>query len=119
MTTPNKTQHTPGPWRVGSRGSYHQRHYIEIMADIPLRGRRHGATMEMPVCEVGINEADARLIAAAPELLAALHSTNCDTDAEGYFCNCPLADGTRPDSDHATSCVDARHAIAKAEGRSE
>lgn len=65
--------HTRGPWRIGGKGSYHQRHYIEVMADVPLRGNRHGATMEMPVCEVGVNDADAQLIAAAPELLDALN----------------------------------------------
>jgi hypothetical protein len=50
----SNTQHTPGPWTANRR-------YVE--------------TDEATVCEVfGGNRADARLIAAAPELLAALQS---------------------------------------------
>jgi hypothetical protein len=60
------------------------------------------------------SEAEARLIAAAPELLNALRNTNLDTDHEGYFCNCPLKDGTRPNQEHSTGCIDARAVIEKA-----
>lgn len=67
-------------------------------------------------CNDGEEIANARLIAAAPDLLEALRYTNQDTDNEGCFCNCPLADGTRPDNHHATSYVVARAAIAKAQG---
>ena len=55
---------------------------------------------------------------AAPELLEALkgldHNAGADNNKSGY-CICPLLDGKASDDKHATSCSDAREAIAKAQ----
>ena len=59
-----KTQHTPGPWHTMAVGS----HWVAL--EMPPRAGQHIALMtELPNAE-----ANARLIAAAPELLAALQS---------------------------------------------
>jgi hypothetical protein len=56
------TKHTPGPWKVGHLG-------LRVVGDV-RHGGMHGALQStVAECE---READARLIAAAPELLAAL-----------------------------------------------
>lgn len=52
------TQHTPGPWSIRTGGGQP----IEVIPPINIRGT---------ICELD-NEANARLIAAAPELLEAL-----------------------------------------------
>ncbi len=67
------TAHTPGPWRT--RDSLHENHGIV----------RTGTNMEVQIHDSVCAEADARLIAAAPELLAALQTLAFDpydTDPE-------------------------------------
>lgn len=103
---PAPRQHTPGPWDVEPKGS---RHFVDgadglTVAYLDRAGVRERAEIE----------ANARLIASAPELLAALEA------AAG------LAEGTvkllrQLDMESgriAAECVlrDARAAIAKAKG---
>jgi hypothetical protein len=98
------TQHTPGPWRVVADGQY-------IQAD-----RRHAVNPQqqhdLDICHVhaiefyaGEAQSNARLIAAAPELLAALRE---------------IADSAPALPKKAKSCTQlraiARAAIAKATG---
>lgn len=59
------TQHTPGPWRVESRGGMAGR---EVRAGEALVV----ATVNTTSNDQGNREANARLIAAAPEMLEAL-----------------------------------------------
>ena len=61
-------EHTPGPWKLGSRGA--------VVADIPTSNQLAGSDDVdyyggYLICE-SVTEANARLIAAAPELLEAL-----------------------------------------------
>lgn len=70
-TTTQQVKHTPGPWHVGlmnGEGS--------VFADEGRMRAEAGGTTLYPICSVidfdGEREANARLIAAAPELLAAL-----------------------------------------------
>lgn len=56
------TEHTPGPWRVGDREPY-----VEIWGPMLMNAYPVLASMEAEP-----REANARLIAAAPDLLAAL-----------------------------------------------
>lgn len=89
--TEMKAQHTPGPWKVSRRAN---RFICTELGEV------------LAMCDssqsVDRNKANARLIAAAPELLEALiELANCGADAWGE---------DRP-------CVaDARAAIAKATG---
>lgn len=101
--------HTPGPWRI--KGT----NYGYTNKDVLGPPHRDGGDYS-PICTAD-NEANARLIAAAPELLEALKGMNhMGGDERGGYCICPRQDGSAPDERHATICVDARKAIAKAEG---
>lgn len=88
--------HTPGPWKVADR------FYILMDDDVACEVAK--------VCDenidddmVGQCDADARLIAAAPEMLAALKYMVENAEAEGWS---------------GLMISDAVAAIAKAEGRS-
>lgn len=117
MTTPN---YTPGPWHVGE-------HRNIIIYDsqgnaISNANTFHGKHQQ------GQADANARLIAAAPELLEALkdilhNMDNCPMSAEQEkaFRNNPVCESWRV---YLSSLIiqarnQARHAIAKAEGRGE
>lgn len=111
------TSHTPGPWKA-QRPSGPQ-HAIDRKWEIvsPLKD---GGEMIVVGEHTGVEcltEANARLIAAAPELLEALRE--CITE-DGATCLTHAE--TRPDwlqgRIHAVSNI-ARSAIAKAEGRAE
>lgn len=72
MTT-TQTAHTPGPWSAGSADA------PEYMGDLPagsmyIEAAGHDVIAEIDPCGVPLPEhrANARLIAAAPDLLAAL-----------------------------------------------
>lgn len=96
-------KHTPGPWESTTDG-------IEL--SITAKNGNLLATLAKG------DEANARLIAAAPELLEALKSMNCmGGDERGGYCICPRNDGSAPKEKHSTTCNDAREAIAKAEGK--
>ena len=94
--------HTPGPWRfmTDSTGEY-----LAVFANV------QGGTKV--ICPVKIaDEADARLIAAAPDLLAALK--------ECSFRLATLVAASGDFSDvHAKALDAATAALAKAEGREE
>ena len=97
--------HTPGPWRFEQDG-----HEPYWNVDMPMQDGSPGYGYANAM--VYTTEADARLIAAAPELLAALHDiitcAHVNTPYGGKaYC---ISDG-RMDA--------ARAAINKAEGRSE
>lgn len=116
MTTPasrvtaekSEVQHTPGPWSVGYRAlnvqAPSEKGGTFPVCDIRgwgyLTGNGHGA-LGLPADEaVAIQEANARLIAAAPELLEALKDAKFALYGNGW----------------ANPKMEA--AIAKAEGRS-
>lgn len=91
MTTPNP-HYTPGPWEVSHTGKA----VIKVLNERKVQ----------PICTV-TNEANARLIAAAPELLEALE----------YICfnqgKCECHRG------YACSYCKAKKAIVKAKGESK
>ena len=82
-----KTQHTPGPWDVEPKGS---RHFVDgadglTVAYLDRAGVRERAEIE----------ANARLIAAAPDLLAALYSIATDPSAIYSGVNAHIGDIAR------------------------
>jgi len=107
------TKHTPGPWHIERRripdttlvqvnivaANPVKEHHIEVPAHVDLRVAFTGG------CE-GRGEANAHLIAAAPELLAA-----CKELSEYWRHGTPVNPGS-----YAASHILA--AIARAEGRS-
>lgn len=70
----SEVKHTPGPWTVLGEGIYCADNWFFI-ADVPVNFAEHS----------GVQEANARLIAAAPELLEALQElleVQAELDAE-------------------------------------
>ena len=66
-------KHTPGPWETAGECEY-----------VMSRHAPSGATNRV-ICENVFSDADARLIAAAPELLAALHAIKAAIEAPGSY----------------------------------
>jgi len=101
----DSTRYTPGPWTVEPRKCGFG---FWVM------------TQDKAVCEImhdDKSEADARLISAAPDLLAALQGLNYYGEIGNGFCCCPRQNWQDPDDLHSTACLDARKALRKAEGR--
>ncbi len=111
------SQHTPGPWICDegglvtgqeSRPRFQPSPSVDIFdaSEWPLELRKEAL-------------ANAWLITAAPDLLAALKfvllTSDKDTEKEIYCC-CP---SKRERGPHATDCEQARAAIARAEGGAE
>ena len=95
-----KTAHTPGPWIHRTR--------LDDGANIGCKDGYAICDMAYKYSSISKDEldADAKLIAAAPDLLAALTSivtSLADQDDEGLI-------------EHAQQMIDARAAIAKATG---
>ena len=94
------SKHTPGPWRYDrSNGSPTTGQHM-------IAGAKPGYLAEVRDCGSGDVQANARLIAAAPDLLDALQAivkSLSDQDDEGLI-------------EHAQQMIDARAAIAKATG---
>jgi hypothetical protein len=100
------SKHTPGPWRIydcGTIGSASVR--IPGSTDVILPGTVKGATIGEAMC-------NARLIAAAPDLLAACRKAEPILD---QYIDDQCERGDTP-TDVAIVLVEMRHAIARAEG---
>jgi hypothetical protein len=98
-----KTEHTLGPWL------YHKMAHDGFPG--PSIQSAYGLIVRMPVPRDSEGDANARLIAAAPDLLAALtelvDALALDTLADG---------GEQIESAYREHFADARKAIAKAKG---
>jgi len=106
MNAQPTTGHTPGPWAIDAA---------------PAGSRITIQAGTLTVCEVGWpcreSEADARLIAAAPELLAALRQAYTALEKSVHFeTSLPF---WRKGGDGYAAAMDARAAIAKAEGSAQ
>lgn len=109
-STTETVKHSPGPWRVADRGG-------EI-ARIFAGSREQTIGNEVAVIYASgpaEHQANARLIASAPELLeacalftAAAHEARDILNGKGFACPASIA----------LAAEKARNAIAKAEGRS-
>ena len=115
------SSHTPGPWsvRFGEQAGYDCMFwsYDVISANGLRTASLGGDAYGQPACDAKFRcseaAANARLIAAAPDLLAALKALS-HGDAD---CWCDFAIGNPMYPTHSTKCVAAKAAIAKAEGR--
>ena len=109
------SEHTPGPWNVDDSLARDGGEFgIAILA--PYGRMQHVRIADMPPGEVGDEtRANATLIAAAPDLLAALRGlldSLCDSDIDD------LEDHDLGQGHDAAGCVlcEARAAIARATG---
>ena len=109
MTT--ETKWTPGPWRVERRPD---KSALLVIADeaSPLSGQAYGRTVAMT--PIG-GRYDAHLIAAAPDLYAALRFL---LDMAPSPCPVEREDEGNDVSEHRKALRVARAALARAEGRS-
>jgi len=109
----SETKHTPGPWHVRFGGRQEDDGWCVASqsSSDPIVVAESWPRVMPPRSQLIAN---ARLIAAAPELLAALKDTLCL--AEAYFDTLP-DDGEAQDHYMASVIEPARNAIAKAEGR--
>ena len=102
------SKHTPGPWVHDTRGYRHADVKAADGRNIACTWGVNNQPKTKDACEAQkqIARANARLIAAAPELLEALKAivkSLADQDDEGMI-------------EHAQQMIDARAAIAKATG---
>lgn len=104
----NDTKHTPGPWEISECGGCDVWDILNDDLDSPLTAHCYGS-----VVEGGIeHESDARLIAAAPDMLEALHRliAQCTLLAMSGHGNSEAAESFREI---------IRPVIAKAEGKTK
>lgn len=121
MTTKSKAQHTPGPWYIGEQIAINC-----VPGDVPAywgigNGKAHIARAVNTGCVPGDQAlANARLIAAAPDLLAALQAVKIMADAKHAELD-GGADYHAVAADMMTRMAHLSHrigdVIAKAEGR--
>jgi hypothetical protein len=106
------TRHTPGPWVLTIRPAEHDADFTVAEIEQPRSVKYRGAVTRMQSAEhiygIGREEliANARLIAAAPEMLDALRGLLEDAKAYGMA-----------DSEFSGSLIEAAIAIRQAEGK--
>lgn len=109
----NGTKHTPGPWRLSGPDDFNDYTIQPPNAELAIAAVVNGAMWHMGG-KSNEHEANARLIAAAPELLEALekitHYAECQIEA--FKSGRPFLDMTA----FRLLCPKARAAIAKATG---
>ena len=96
-------QHTPGPWEVGDVDDFTEQ--FEVIQSGSKR-QCFGCVVQRTICD-GCSEADARLVAKAPELLEVLE----------YFI--PLIESEQDDEQQAPWVEKARALIAEVKGEQE
>lgn len=101
-----KHAHTPGPWNLSKCGRGTGLNYTEFRVKADLSWRKHNSTEE--TVAKAWNESNARLIAAAPEMLEALERL------VNLVERCPLE---LPPEDW-TNLGHAKRVLAKARGES-
>ena len=112
-----RTTHTPGPWEAYRDD---EREEYSIGKSLARLGTRLVATVQFGFDEPAESEqhANARLIAAAPDLLAlakqyASECSNCDGEGRLFV----QFEGRMEDVGPCEACADIRAVIEKAEGR--
>ena len=113
MITPKYSAHTPGPWEADEPSSgVHRRIFIRRVGE-NVNGGAHACVFAVDgtATAYGTQDANASLIAAAPDLLEALETLvqMCEQVVPDHI-------ATNPDHDYGQSDDAARAAIAKARG---
>jgi hypothetical protein len=105
--------HTPGPWKVRALNVQGQEIILRTHGEMTIGAPETYAVASVPLRHVSINGqlANARLIAAAPDMLDALK------DAEIEMCGWVWSSGAAGKGPHDERLARIRAAIAKAEGK--
>jgi len=116
----NNTLHTPGNWDIhtcNENGPFLDSFYLSTSADERERIICRFPTATGQFSDTGReNLANARLIAAAPDLLSALEWLAVWNDGEPCFCHVHGESERARYTPHDSYCDKARAAIAKAKG---
>lgn len=113
----NHDNATGGNWHVACDSYGKVRHSKKACVFTTVRGLSGGDLIVTVAARIPC-WTDAKLIAAAKEMLSALEGLNhMGGDKRGGYCICPVHNGTAPHAEHSSNCQDARYAIAKAHGR--
>ena len=102
-----ESMHTPGPWQQGRYGP----------ESFEVQGEHRTLAIVRPVFSDAVTLANARLIAAAPELLAALKALVRITPPGSDDSRCHAGIGARADCNRCSAIDKAEAVIARAEGR--
>jgi len=102
--------HTPGPWEIDENHVHAKDIHRIALCDKAYYVRAPG----QPLVDYGQTESNARLIAAAPELLEALEGLEGLYDEVIAICNDGTLDGSFVET--RRSIIATRRAIAKAKG---
>jgi hypothetical protein len=113
-------KHTPGPWKHDANDVLNPERAFGIVRELGPKFDREAGTQGATevIAEIcgddgsGVAEADARLIAAAPDLLAALEFLSSE-----FVAYVAQSGRSREFAERAKAYVQARAAIAKAKGR--
>jgi hypothetical protein len=110
----NNTIHTPGPWYIAHHTEIDGGQSIDIRhcCDIPPAAPEIHQIARLPENAL----ADARLIAAAPDLLSALESLAVWNDGEPCFCHVHGESERARYTPHDSYCDKARATLRKAKG---
>lgn len=112
MENEKLTKHTPGPWFACGDGSCG----TLVRAGDIRTGRKVASTwVNTSPMSIPENEANARLIAASPDLLAALK--RMVSQCERYLNERPVSESDMLNPDYVSPMEQSLAAIAKAEGR--
>lgn len=109
-------QHTPGPWTVGPGNDADESWIVQIAGGTRIAGIALRSSTEIEL-------ANARLIAAAPDLLAlakqvATECAECDGRGVHEIGTDCIGGEVIPVTEPCPDCADIRAVIDKAEGRS-
>lgn len=110
-TKAGRAAHTPGPWRIGDAGA-------------TIFGPPNGNPSPVTICAMagprGDSRANARLIASAPDLLAALKAIVAALEQPVQYSSLRMAESSDIlRADAAAAANIARAAIERAEGRAK
>lgn len=123
MSETTATKHTPGPWGIAPHSDGDE--VLSVVADYQDLGNGQSRAHWIAECDASIdfgddvdaalqvNEANARLIATAPELLGVLKLAQPDVCS----LRCPSVWRTGEQQPHGDECKAISAVIARAEGR--
>lgn len=115
-TATERVTHTPGPWKIIDLPNADSIGVVPVKRPAGVKSRNVDDIASVSKSSEHYDaRSNARLIAAAPDLLAALKLAEWGAESPRYVPSCPCCESFRSEG-HEADCVLAG-AIAKAEGK--